>query len=135
MDDGVRFDHAQSLSNKTTGAHGFDFHSIDLNSYLYREKRTLARMAAVLGNSSGAAYWTAQADTLLPEPPVHGERSRVASRSFGSDSPGPGGTPYVRPHGVSRGFPNPSPLTGRVTGSGVGAAPAGAGLTDGWRAR
>lgn len=76
-----------------------------------------------------------QADTLLPEPPVHGERSRVASRSFGSDSPGPGGTPYVRPHGVSRGFPNPSPLTGRVTGSGVGAAPAGAGLTDGWRAR
>jgi putative isomerase len=66
MDDGVRFTAAKSVSNKTTGVHSFDFHSIDLNAYLYKEKRTLATMAAVLGNASGVRHWTAQADTLRP---------------------------------------------------------------------
>ena len=49
----------------------FNFHSIDLNSYLYMEKRTLAKMAAVLGNTSGAAHWAGQADTLLPRLQQH----------------------------------------------------------------
>ena len=44
----------------------FDFHSIDLNSYLYREKLTLAAMATALGNRSGAAHWRAEASALLP---------------------------------------------------------------------
>ena len=37
-----------------------------MNSYLYREKRVMGRMAALLGNASGAAYWTAGAEALLP---------------------------------------------------------------------
>ena len=78
----VRFDHAQSVSNKTTGVRSFNFHSIDLNAYLYREKRTLAKMATVLGNTSGAAHWTAQADELLP---------RLQERFYKPDPSGKGG--------------------------------------------
>ena len=59
MDDGIRFSLAGHASNATSGISSFNFHSIDLNAYLYKEKRTLAKMATVLGNSSGAAHWTA----------------------------------------------------------------------------
>jgi hypothetical protein len=52
--------------NDSTGVSSFNFHSIDLNAYLYKEKRTLAAMATALGNSSGAKHWTAEADALLP---------------------------------------------------------------------
>jgi hypothetical protein len=50
----------------TTGVRTFNFHSIDLNAYLYREKRTLAKMAAVLGNGTAGAAWTTEAEALLP---------------------------------------------------------------------
>jgi hypothetical protein len=52
---------SRSVANETTGVRTFDFHSVDLNAYLYKEKRTLAAMAAALGNASGARHWTAQA--------------------------------------------------------------------------
>ena len=57
MDDGIRFSLAGHAHNDSTGVSSFNFHSIDLNAYLYKEKRTLAAMAAVLGNSSGAQVW------------------------------------------------------------------------------
>jgi len=44
----------------------YDFWSIDINAYLYREKLVLARMASLLGNNTGAAHWTADASQLLP---------------------------------------------------------------------
>jgi len=66
MDDGIRFTGAQSVTNHSTGVRTFDFHSVDLNSYLYREKLTLAAMATALGNRSGAAHWSAEASALLP---------------------------------------------------------------------
>lgn len=66
MDDGIRFSLAGHAHNDSTGVSSFNFHSIDLNAYLYKEKRTLAAMATVLGNSTGAQHWTAEADALLP---------------------------------------------------------------------
>jgi hypothetical protein len=44
----------------------FDFWSIDMNAYLYREKVVMAEMAKLLGNTSGHAYWSADATVLLP---------------------------------------------------------------------
>lgn len=55
-----------TVSNATTGVSTLNFHSIDLNAYLYKEKQTMAKMAAVLGNVTGAAYWKASAEALLP---------------------------------------------------------------------
>ena len=54
MDDGVRFMNGHSIQNSTTGVSTLDSHSIDLNAYLYKEKRTMSDMAAVLGNKTGA---------------------------------------------------------------------------------
>jgi hypothetical protein len=82
MDDGIRFTLAGHASNKTSGVSSFNFHSIDLNAYLYKEKRTLAAMAKVLGNASGARHWTAEADALLP---------RLQQHFFKPDASGGGG--------------------------------------------
>ena len=56
----------------------FDFHSIDLNSYLYREKLTLAAMATALGNRSGAAHWRAEASALASSSHLAGEPAASA---------------------------------------------------------
>lgn len=66
MDDGVRFmsEYAASISNGSVRT--LDFWSIDLNAYLYKEKRTMASIAATLGNSSGAQMWNTSAADLLP---------------------------------------------------------------------
>lgn len=66
MDDGIRFINATSASNQTSHVSALNFHSIDLNSYLYRDKRIMAKMAMVLNNVSGVKMWTAEADVLLP---------------------------------------------------------------------
>eukprot|EP00928_Gymnodinium_smaydae_P076137 TRINITY_DN59124_c0_g1_i1.p1 TRINITY_DN59124_c0_g1~~TRINITY_DN59124_c0_g1_i1.p1 ORF type:complete len:362 (+),score=50.47 TRINITY_DN59124_c0_g1_i1:3-1088(+) len=66
MDDGIRFINASRATNATTHVSALNFHSIDLNAYLYREKRVMAKMATVLNNASAAHMWTAQADALLP---------------------------------------------------------------------
>merc|ERR1712061_846865 len=66
MDDGVHFrpQYAKSVSNKSVRT--LDFWSIDLNAYLYKDKRTMASMAAALGNTSGAHMWNTSANVLLP---------------------------------------------------------------------
>lgn len=67
MDDGVRFINAKTVKNSTTGVATFNFWSIDLNAYLYREKIVMAKLATVLGNTSGAKYWTTSANDLLQQ--------------------------------------------------------------------
>ena len=66
MDDGIRFINASHASNASSHVSAFNFHSVDLNSYLYRDKLTLAKMAKVLGNVSAASMWSRQAAALLP---------------------------------------------------------------------
>jgi neutral trehalase len=68
MDDGVRFlpQFAHGVTNKSSNIRTLGFWSIDLNGYLYREKRTLAAIATELGNDTTAKEWTADADALLP---------------------------------------------------------------------
>ena len=65
MDDGVRFVGAKKVTSSKTCPTCFDFWSIDLNSYLYREKLVLADMADAMGNHTGAAFWRQQASALL----------------------------------------------------------------------
>ena len=67
MDDGVRFqpEFAKSISNTSTHVTTLDFWSVDLNSYLYKEKRLLSKMAAVLDRPSEAAGWLEAAEALL----------------------------------------------------------------------
>merc|ERR1712151_5184 len=66
MDDGIRFINASQVSNQTSHISAFNFHSVDLNSNLYRDKRTMAEIAKVLKNTTGFNLWSAQADALLP---------------------------------------------------------------------
>lgn len=68
MDDGVRFqsEFAKSVSNASTHVRTLDFWSIDLNSYLYQEKRFLSKMATALSLAREAQRWTDAADQLLP---------------------------------------------------------------------
>jgi putative isomerase len=63
MDNAVRFDNASMLQN---GKHSFSMNreSVDLNSYLYAEKKYLALMADVLGNESDVVTFNQEADTL-----------------------------------------------------------------------
>ena len=94
MDNGVRFMHgARNVHNPQPAAQGghdaqrdytFDFWSVDLNSYLYREKVVLTQMAAVLGNATGAAYWQAAAET---------QRPRLQDMFY---VPGPAGTSFFQ---------------------------------------
>lgn len=68
MDDGVRFmpQYAQSVSNSTSQVTTLNFWSIDLNAYLYREKRVLSDVARAVGDAAAADRWAHEADELLP---------------------------------------------------------------------
>ena len=63
MDNAVRFDDTTMLENGP-GAWSMDQESVDLNSYLYLEKRALASLARALGDSGDAARWEREADEL-----------------------------------------------------------------------
>jgi len=63
MDNAVRFDDTKMLSNGP-GAWSMNQESVDLNSYLYAEKRALAELAAAVGNEGAAREWTEEADVL-----------------------------------------------------------------------
>ncbi|CAJ1406111.1 unnamed protein product [Effrenium voratum] len=66
MDDGVRFlpAFAKSVTNTSTHVTTLDFWSIDLNAYLYYEKRLLSRMAMAQGLQEDARRWDAAAEAL-----------------------------------------------------------------------
>ena len=73
MDNGVRFIGQRRVTNASQHAEDpkhylptFPFWSVDMNSYLYREKIVLAKMAALAGNTTGEQYWTSAAAALLP---------------------------------------------------------------------
>jgi len=70
MDNAVRFDHTTMLQNGPT-AWSMNQESVDLNSYLYREKRALHSLAVALGEHADATRWAAEAALL-------GERIRSA---------------------------------------------------------
>lgn len=55
MDNAVRFDSTQMLQNDAPKAWSTDQESVDLNSYLYDEKLTLARFARLLDKGEDAA--------------------------------------------------------------------------------
>jgi putative isomerase len=63
MDNAVRFDGTAMVKNGP-GDWSMNQESVDLNSYLYREKRALAGLAGALGMRSEAHRWNAEADTL-----------------------------------------------------------------------
>ncbi len=63
MDNAVRFDGARILFNRE-GAYSLDQESVDLNSYLFAEKKYLAKMATLLDDQSSAERWHREA-TLL----------------------------------------------------------------------
>ena len=63
MDNAVRFDHTEMLPNNAR-AWSMNQESVDLNSYLYREKLALASLAAALGETADSERWTAEATTL-----------------------------------------------------------------------
>jgi len=67
MDDAVRFmpQYAAGRTNTSSHVTTLDFWSVDLNAYLYREKKVLASMADALGDPHGSAFWTAEAKALL----------------------------------------------------------------------
>ena len=54
MDNAIRFDDAQILKNGPD-AYSLDQESVDLNSYLFAEKKYLVRMARILGDRATAA--------------------------------------------------------------------------------
>jgi len=63
MDNAVRFDNASMLQN---GKHSWSMNqeSVDLNSYLYAEKKYLALMADVLGKENDVITFNQEADAL-----------------------------------------------------------------------
>lgn len=63
MDNAVRFDQAL-LERNGEQAWSMNQESVDLNSYLYAEKRCLARLAMILGKKTEAADWNREADEL-----------------------------------------------------------------------
>lgn len=63
MDNAVRFDGIRMLKNGQ-GAWSMDQASVDLNAYLYREKRELAQIAGVLGKTNDRDQWLKEADAL-----------------------------------------------------------------------
>lgn len=69
MDDGVRFqpEFARSVANTTSHVTTLDFWSVDLNSYLFKEKKLLSQMAALLAYSDDAREWEQDAEALLPK--------------------------------------------------------------------
>ncbi|MBS0215713.1 MAG: glycoside hydrolase [Proteobacteria bacterium] len=65
MDNAVRFDGAKMVRNGE-GAWSVDQESVDLNSYLYREKLDLATLADVLGKTGERDAWWKEATALKP---------------------------------------------------------------------
>ena len=64
MDNAVRFDEAAMLGSSDRGW-SLNQESVDLNAYLYREKQTLAELAAVLALPKDADRFTNEAEILL----------------------------------------------------------------------
>ena len=65
MDNAVRFDDTEMVKNGDA-AWSMDQESVDLNAYLYREKRALAKLAAAIGREHEAKTWSREADELAP---------------------------------------------------------------------
>jgi len=63
MDNAVRFDHTEMLRNGPR-AWSMNQESVDLNCYLYREKRALQLLAAALGETADAERWAVEAAAL-----------------------------------------------------------------------
>ena len=63
MDNAVRFDHTTMVQNGPR-AWSMNQESVDLNSYLYRDKLALARLAAAAGRALEADRWTGEAERL-----------------------------------------------------------------------
>ncbi len=63
MDNAVRFDESAMLENGPR-AWSLDQESVDLNSYLFREKQSLAFLADALGDEAESTRWTADAERL-----------------------------------------------------------------------
>jgi len=76
MDNAVRFDETEMLQNGPM-AWSMDQESVDLNSYLYREKIALRDLASVLGNPEDAERWDVEAAVL---------REHVQSTMFDEDT-------------------------------------------------
>lgn len=72
MDNAVRFDEAKMLANGE-GAWSLDQESVDLNAYLYREKRDLAELAGILGRTAERDAWRREAEAM---------RQRIGTRFF-----------------------------------------------------
>lgn len=65
MDNAVRFDGSKMMRNGEA-AWSIDQESVDLNSYLYREKLDLATLAGVLGKTGDRDAWLKEAAALKP---------------------------------------------------------------------
>lgn len=63
MDNAVRFDNSKIIQNSET-SYSLDQESVDLNAYLFAEKRYLIRMAIVLGKKEDVKAFELQAQTL-----------------------------------------------------------------------
>ena len=63
MDNAVRFDHSQMFENGPA-AWSLDQESVDLNSYLVRERRALEALARALGEEAASAQWADEAARL-----------------------------------------------------------------------
>ena len=63
MDNAIRFDDRKMVKNKD-GAYSMDLESVDLNSYLYKEKLVLADMLSILGKQEEAAVYRNEAEAL-----------------------------------------------------------------------
>jgi beta-galactosidase len=76
MDNAVRFDNTQMLQNGPN-AWSMNQESVDLNSYLFREKKALAILATALGLDDESAEWTTQTEEL---------REKIREQFFDSES-------------------------------------------------
>jgi len=76
MDNAVRFDDAKMLANGE-GAWSLDQESVDLNAYLYREKRDLAELAGILGRTAERDAWRREAEAM---------KQRIGTRFFDADA-------------------------------------------------
>ncbi len=63
MDNADRFDNAQIIENNQ-GAYSIDQESVDLNAYLYQEKRYIQKLATVLGKKAVADRFEQEAQQL-----------------------------------------------------------------------
>ncbi|MDG1148393.1 MAG: trehalase family glycosidase [Crocinitomicaceae bacterium] len=63
MDNAVRFDYSTILKNKA-GAFSLDQESVDLNAYLYAEKKYLAKLGSIIGRNANEKQYRAEARRL-----------------------------------------------------------------------